>query len=95
MKQTEITTDLLLEKGWKETNDILFPFEKDLTSIDLEYTEELDEEEERMKLVVHRTNGNPYFGILLPEGGILNLNINYYEDLEKIEFLINSYNPVF
>jgi hypothetical protein len=86
---TLISKETLIQNGWKETNDPLFPLEKDLTE-----REEGVDDDGKISLVVHGMNNAWRIGLSLPDG-MVNIVAESVEELNQLEKMIASYEPNF
>ena len=82
MEQSKITRQQLLDNGWTELNEEIpiYLFEKQLG-------------ESQLKMVVHALYNSPVFALVLPDGGMLNIDVGTIEDLSTFTSAITSYDP--
>lgn len=91
VEKSDITAENLIESGWVKTGDAVTPFKKELLNRNpLNASEDSD-----IKMVVHCMYNEWTFAIALPDGGLLNLNIQNFSQLKQIENAINFYDPPF
>lgn len=91
IKKSDITANKLLESGWKKTEDSVTPFVKEFPNRNpLNASEDSD-----IKMVVHCMYNGWTFAVCLPDGGLLNLNVQNFSQLKQIENAINFYDPPF
>lgn len=92
--ESTITREQLLKHGWEEVkNGGPVYFKKDLTD---KSSEDYDPEDGGLSMVLHRfTPGYTLFGIMLPSGGILNINPSSIKELNQVERLIIGYDSPF
>lgn len=78
----------LLKDGWTKISDSpIVLYEKELQN-----NNPLNKSDETsLRLVVHRAFNATSIGIMLPDGGIINLNISSLKDLKQIEGMIGFY----
>lgn len=78
----------LVKDGWTEVSDSpIVLYEKELQN-----NNPLNKSDETsLRLVVHRAFNATSIGIMLPDGGIINLNISSLKDLKQIEGMIGFY----
>jgi hypothetical protein len=89
--KSDITADKLLDSGWIKTNDAVTPFTKAIVNRNpLNTSEDSD-----IKMVVHCMYNEWTFAVCLPDGGMLNLNVQNFSQLKQIENAINFYDPPF
>lgn len=81
-KISTITEDQLLENGWTKTNDVVFPYKKDIT--------QRSEEGGYVKLVVHGLYNTSMFALSITDGYLININPASIEELNAFEKLILS-----
>jgi len=85
------TPETLKAAGWKKKKDPVFPFEKKIKNRNpLNNSEDSD-----IKLVLHSLYNQLQFALLLPDGGMVNLNITSFEDIKAFEDKIDFYDPPF
>jgi hypothetical protein len=86
-----IQIEELESNGWHRTPDKVFPMEKSISNNNpLNASEDSD-----LKLVIHGMYNQPQFAILLPDGGLLNFNVNTIQELVAFENSIDFYDPPF
>lgn len=85
---TEITNEALIAAGWKETGDGVSPLRKVLSDL-----EENDPDDGEIALNVHWMYNVPMIALSLPDGALLNINVESMEQLEAFEKMIHSYDP--
>lgn len=83
-----VTKEELLKNGWKETGERLFPLEKEIENRNPLNN---DPEDTEIKLVVHGMYNDLTIALMLPDGGLLNLNIETIDDLASFEKMIAFY----
>lgn len=89
--KSDITAEKLLDSGWKKTEDKVTPFVKKLPN-----RNPLNASEDSgIKMVVHGMYNEWTFAICLPDGGMLNLNVQNFSQLKQIENAINFYDLPF
>lgn len=87
----DITREKLIEFGFVETDDTALLARKPIPN-----RNPLNASEETaIELIVHTYTGSETFGILFPDGGILNFVANSMAELEAFERAISFYDPNF
>lgn len=89
----EITLELLKERGWVETEEdapACFIEKKIENRNPLNNGEDTD-----ISLIIHGMYNGNNFAILLPDGAMLNLNIETIEQLDMFERMIDFYDAPF
>ena len=91
-KKASITLEQMLADGWVKTEDLQFPFEKQLENRNpINNTPE----DTDIKLVVHGMYNELTFAVLFPDGGMLNFVANTIKELQQFENKIAFYDPPF
>lgn len=90
--ESTITKEQLLANGWvEETDGSPVHYKKYL--VDKEH-EDYDPEDGDLLMVLHSFSpGYTLFGVMLPDGGILNINPASIEELNAFEKQIIGYDP--
>lgn len=92
MKKAKITKEELLADGWEEVNGDVVLMKKKIENINPLNS---DDDDTGIKLIIHRYFNQPQFGILLPDGGILNFNVDSMKELKAFETAIYFYDAPF
>lgn len=87
-----ITKEQLIDNGWEvESNGSPVHYKKDLVDKTHEW---YDPEDGELSMVLHSFSpGYTLFGVMLPDGGILNINPASIEELNAFEKQIIGYDP--
>lgn len=88
--ESSITKELLLENGWVETGDPVFPMKKGLTDKEAEGYDENDGE---LDMVLHGMQNRWMFAVSIPNGGLLNINPGSMKQLNAFEKMILGFEP--
>lgn len=78
----------LIKDGWKKIEDSpIFLYEKEVGTV----SPLNNNKENKLKLVAHSLFNNISISIMIPDGGIINLNIENIKDLKKLESMLGFY----
>lgn len=91
--ETAITIELLESRGWVKTpkdSPICFMEKKIENANPLNASEDTD-----ISLIIHGMYNSENFAVLLPDGGMLNFNVETMEQLDLFEKMIVFYDAPF
>jgi hypothetical protein len=89
--RSDITLDALKADGWDETKDPVCPITKKIENRNpLNASEDSD-----IKLGIHKMYNCETFAVILPDGGMLNFQVNSMAELQAFEKAIKFYDPPF